>query len=159
MTFVSKVPKRVEDLFELAPGDNNTAMEAVLENGTKLYLSDGPAMNFPSPWPLWYHMALAPEAVTKWLDEAFAQAKDFVTMMEPQHLEERSDLWQDRTSYFGPYMRIGGLEVGVTPVIGFRVRFPRSFGPDSQKTFDYNFASPIVAFNPLSALPDKYPDS
>lgn len=157
MPFVTKIPTRVEDLFVHVPPGNDAFMEAVLQDGTKLYLSDGFGNHYPSPWPLYLHSRLAPPGALRWMEETLAATIVWLEEASSSSLKDHPEVYRDAQSFFGPYLNINGLEVGVRPSLYRSIASGPDWRMPKTKDFRMDFDSPIVAFNPLAELPDNYP--
>ena len=157
MPFVENTPTRVEDLYRLSPPGNDAFMEASLEDGTSLYLSDGFAKNYPSPWPLVLHSDLAPPSVIEWMEERFAEVMAWLRGVSPHSLDRNVEQYESARAFFGPYLSIGGLEIGGQPFIYRDVAAGPDWTRPKTKNLRMIFVSPIIAFNPLIELPDNYP--
>ena len=152
--FVPKVPKKVEDLFiyRLDSKTSSAFMEAVLADGSRLYLGSGHGLSLPnSPWPLYFNVPRATGPTHDWIDQSFADAQQFI--------EEKGappEVWEKHLQVFGTYMKIDHLELEKCPRLHFRVSLGTN-DPEMTRWFDYEFPSPIVEFIPLERLPEALP--
>ena len=154
MPFVAKIPKKVEDLFELSRGQGDPLLVAVLQNGWRLHLSDGPAMNFPSPWPLWFEPYTAPiSEVVTWAHDVRVAYLKWLASEHPDLVEHITA--NMGTSGIGGYIKIDTLVVGEHPRLVFKQRFGKTWESANDYDAAFVFPSPIVRFEPIDERPAK----
>lgn len=148
MPFVPRepsVPTKPEELFQQDGTDNAAFLVAVLSDGSTLFLSDGPAMNWPSPWPLWYEpFTIEHAGALEWFDAQRAQL-----------LELRPDLTDVYTHShprgLGHYFPIKGVELGKEPWLEHKINNGVSWNLTTLDESSFKFQGTIEQFIPVGS--------